>query len=484
MMADPLRIPPARRSDLVVSEPGEGGGRVVKDRTNGRFFQLGPAEAFLFLMLDGRATVAEICEAFERQFGDPLDEAGLDEFVGLMQAEGFLAPTGAVLPAAVALPAVEVPGPVTPAPLCRPALHGPRSGRWQETSCTGGRTSSIRIASSTGWSQRSALSGRGPSSSSPCRILLLALGLVAANLDDLIGSFLGSLRFETLALAWIALIIATFLHEFAHGLTCKHYGGEVHEVGFLLVFGLPCFYCNVSDAWLFPQRYKRLLVTLAGGYCDLCIWAVAVFVWRLTPLQTPVNYVAYVILTLCGGRIFFNFNPFLRLDGYYLLSDWINVPNLQQRSRDRLMGTVRWTLWGGARPEAEAKGRLLLLYGAVSWLVILSYGLAMFAAVFYVTGSSAGLIGRVTPAVFCFLITRSLFEGLSKGEVKNMFLLRHWRLAAWLLALGGVGAALAFVEIDDRRGGAFLVRPGTRAELRARALPASCGLSTSMRETG
>src|SRR5439155_2123288 len=126
--------------------------------------------------------------------------------------------------------------------------------------------------------------------------------------------------------------VTTTLHEFAHGLTCKHYGGEVHEIGFLLMFFIPCFYCNVSDAWLFDRKSKRLWVTFAGAYCDLCLWAVAVFVWRLTVADTMVYYVAWVALSVCGARIFFNFNPLLKLDGYYLLSDWVEIPNLRQRS--------------------------------------------------------------------------------------------------------------------------------------------------------
>ena len=112
-------------------------------------------------------------------------------------------------------------------------------------------------------------------------------------------------RWETLALAWLTLVIVTTLHEFAHGLTCKHFGGEVHELGFLLMFFIPCFYCNVSDAWLFREKSKRLWVTLAGGYCDLLLWAVAIFAWRLTLQDTLVNYLAWVAISVLGVRVFF-----------------------------------------------------------------------------------------------------------------------------------------------------------------------------------
>src|SRR5439155_627039 len=82
-----------------------------------------------------------------------------------------------------------------------------------------------------------------------------------------------ALRWEVAALAWLTLLGVAMVHEFAHGLTCKHHGGEVHEIGFLLLFLMPCFYCNVSDAWLIREKSKRLGVTLAGAYCDQWLWA-------------------------------------------------------------------------------------------------------------------------------------------------------------------------------------------------------------------
>src|SRR5207248_8674086 len=126
-------------------------------------------------------------------------------------------------------------------------------------------------------------------------------------------------HWDVMALVWLTLLLTIAFHEFAHGLTCKHFGGEVHEIGFLLLYFVPCFYCNVSDAWLFPARAKRMWVTFAGGYCDLVLWALSAFAWRLTVPDSPLNYLAWMVFTVCGMRIFFNLNPLLKLDGYYLL---------------------------------------------------------------------------------------------------------------------------------------------------------------------
>ena len=139
------------------------------------------------------------------------------------------------------------------------------------------------------------------------------------------------------------------------------------------MFFTPCFYCNVSDAWLIPEKSKRLWITAAGGYCDLCMWAAAVAVWRVTHQDTLINYVAWVVMSVCGFRGLINLNPLMRLDGYYLLSDWLEMPNLRRRSHERWMSIVRWALWGAAKPRAEPKGRLLTIYGGFRWVFYVAF---------------------------------------------------------------------------------------------------------------
>src|SRR5206468_3193858 len=133
-------------------------------------------------------------------------------------------------------------------------------------------------------------------------------------------------------------------------LTCKHFGGEVHELGFMVMYFQPAFYCNVSDAWLFPEKSKRLWVGFAGPYLELVLWALATIAWRLTEPDTWINYTSLIVMTLSGLRSFVDFNPFVKLDGYYLLSDYLEVPNLRRRSF-KYVGDATDT------PEAKQKPR-------------------------------------------------------------------------------------------------------------------------------
>jgi putative peptide zinc metalloprotease protein len=232
------------------------------------------------------------------------------------------------------------------------------------------------------------------------------------------------------------------------------------------MFFLPCLYCNVSDAWLFGERRKRLLVTLAGGYCDLCVWALAVFAWRLTPPEGMANYIAWVVLSVLGARVFFNFNPLLKLDGYYLLSDWKGIPNLQQEGIGRAKAHLRSLLWGAERPEWKPHGRFLTLYGLASWLFCLFFLGLMLMALFRYVWASWGLVALAVIPI-AWVTFRGQLAGLVNGEIIKMITRRRFRTAIWLLAIVGVPIALFHIETDDRPGGPFEVRAAVRAEIRA-----------------
>src|SRR5439155_512769 len=107
--------------------------------------------------------------------------------------------------------------------------------------------------------------------------------------------------------SWASIAVVIFLnflvvgaHEFGHGLTCTRFGGEVHEMGCALIFLQPAFYCNVSDAWLFPGKSKRLWVGFAGPYFELFLWSLAVLTWRMTEPDTWINFVTLSVMATFG----------------------------------------------------------------------------------------------------------------------------------------------------------------------------------------
>ena len=101
----------------------------------------------------------------------------------------------------------------------------------------------------------------------------------------------------------VAVIFAVMtIHEFAHGLTLKHHGGRVEEMGFMILYFIPAFYCNVSDAWMLKKR-DRIRTTLAGGYIQVLIWALSTIGWRLLAPETPASRICSCPLRSTQSRV-------------------------------------------------------------------------------------------------------------------------------------------------------------------------------------
>ncbi len=137
---------------------------------------------------------------------------------------------------------------------------------------------------------------------------------------------------QNLLLMWLIYPVIKALHEFGHGFTVKRWGGEVHEMGIMLLVLMPIPYVDASSASAFPEKWRRVLVGAAGMMVELFVAALALFLW-LNVEQGLVRSIAYnVILIASVSTVLFNCNPLLRYDGYYIFSDVVEIPNLAQRS--------------------------------------------------------------------------------------------------------------------------------------------------------
>ena len=134
----------------------------------------------------------------------------------------------------------------------------------------------------------------------------------------------------------MALAIAKILHELGHALTCKHFGGECHEIGMAFLVFTPCLYCDTSDTWMLSNRWHRALVGVAGMWVEIILASACTFVWWFSQ-PGIVHYLCLSTIFICSvSTVVLNGNPFLRYDGYYVLSDLLEIPNLWQRSRAAL----------------------------------------------------------------------------------------------------------------------------------------------------
>lgn len=335
------------RSDLEI-RPEQNSGVIVKDPITRRFYRFTPVQASVIELLDGHNEPAAIAAEASRKHETTVTEEQVKEFAGKLQALWLL-----------------------DHPYCWAKLGAMAKNR------------------------RTAIRS------------LLSIKIHAFNPDRIITKLERKLRFcfdsAFSAIVWSAAIVATIIsilnaeslfmsmgtlfslysiplivivifalmtiHEFAHGLALKHYGGKVEEMGFLVLYFIPAFYCNVSDAWML-KKSERIRVTLAGAYVQVFLWALATMAWRLLATDTLASRICLITIAFTAIQTIFNFNPLIRLDGYYLLSDLLEVPNLRPKAityvRDRVISLLTGISSGGDKGLSRREKRLFLYYGTAS----------------------------------------------------------------------------------------------------------------------
>jgi putative peptide zinc metalloprotease protein len=169
-----------------------------------------------------------------------------------------------------------------------------------------------------------------------------------------------------LAELWSALVLSFLLHESAHALAAKHYRRTIDRGGVTLFFGVPYFFVDTSDVWRSPRR-ARMLVSAAGPMADLFVGGLAAILVLLRP-DLALNTFAYKLAFACSIATLLNLNPLLQLDGYFILVDWLRIPDLRRRALTYLRGAF-WQTVG--RRELQREERAYSIYGALSSLSVI-----------------------------------------------------------------------------------------------------------------
>jgi putative peptide zinc metalloprotease protein len=174
-----------------------------------------------------------------------------------------------------------------------------------------------------------------------------------------------------LVLLWFVYPAVKALHELGHAYATRRWGGEVHEIGIMLLVLSPVPYVDASAAWGFRDKYRRVVVGAAGIAVELFLGSLALFVWILVE-PGMVRSVAYNVILICGvSTLLFNGNPLLRFDGYYVLADALEIPNLGARANQYLGYLFQRYVFRVRDAESPAHTR-----GERVWMVL--YGIASF----------------------------------------------------------------------------------------------------------
>ena len=363
-----------RRGDLVVNRQVYQGQAwwVVKDPISLHYFRFRPEEYALLDMLDGRTSLDALKEQFEARFPPrriTVDE--LSRFIATLHRSGLV---------------------IGDRPGQGPQLFERRRQRiWREWMAWLANIMSMRFRGiDPDWLLERLDPWFGwlfspPAIAAALVFVASALLLVLVNFDVFRAKLPEFHQFfaagNWLYLA-VALGVTKILHEFGHGLSCKHYGGECHEMGMMLLVFTPCLYCDVSDSWMLPSKWKRAAIGAAGMYVEVIIASIATYLWWNSHPGVFNQLCLDVMFVSSVSTILFNANPLLRYDGYYILSDVLEIPNLRQKANTILQRLAsRWCLGIKQQDDPFLPQRnlgLFALYAVASSL----YGWVVTASIF------------------------------------------------------------------------------------------------------
>jgi len=216
--------------------------------------------------------------------------------------------------------------------------------------------------------------------------LIWAVKLAVANFGELTSQAQGMLAPDNIVWLYVALVLLKSLHEMGHAFVCKRYNGEVHTMGVMFLIFTPLPYMDASSSWTFRQRWMRVLVGSAGILTEIFIAAVAVLVWANVG-SGFLNSLAYNLIIIASvSTVIFNANPLLRFDGYYILSDLLDLPNLHQRSKDYLRYLLEKFVFGvrnlPSPTQSSKEAFWLCFFGVLSSLyrIVVFVGIVLFVA--------------------------------------------------------------------------------------------------------
>jgi len=447
---------------------------VIKDPIALKYSRLREEEFFILSQLDGDTPLVEIKRRFEREFTPArINEDEIQNFVSQLYQSGLVISSAANQGWQL--------------------RERQRRAQWKKVV---GTLSNVFALRTKGVNPERLFAWLSPKVSWMFSLPMVLLGLCIG----LAALLLVGVQYDTLSMGlptfrqffgpgnWLLIAasigIVKVLHEFGHGLACKRYGGEVHELGLMMLVFTPAMYCNVSDSWLLESKWKRAAIGAAGMYVELWLASIATFLWWTSSRDTTFNQLCLNIMFVCSvSTLMFNGNPLLRFDGYYILADLIEVPNLRQKASESLRRWFFWLCLGvelPADPYQPPRHRwFLAIYTIASfcyrWFVVFSilflitrtlepYGLAVAGRLLGLFGV-VGMIGQPTWQLIKFF--------RSPGNMKKI---KRHRVVLSCLALAAVLAVIlllplphhvkALLEVQPRNASAiYIAEPGVLAEI-------------------
>ena len=459
---------PKLHADLRISEQTVAGevSYVIKNRETNSYNRYGSTEYQLLSLCDGTRTAAEIAQAMcEKDPESQMTEADVLEFLDSVEADMWERSIGEKN-----LAVLE-------------RIRDERKGRVDQ--------SSVLYISFKAWDPDKTLAKLdnylGWMFSKGFVIFSLFIFVVAVYLlagdwtrveqdTSALYNFAGKSAYD-IWIFWILLLGLGAVHEFGHGLTCKHYGGEVHQMGFLLIYFSPAFFTDTTDILLFQTGTPRQWVIFAGIWIELVICGLAALVWHFTAPGSLVNDFFYKMMLLSGIQgALVNLNPLIKADGYYALSQFLKIDNLREESFAFLRAWTQKYIFRqdmDLPPCTRRERRVFFLFGISAILYSASLLIIMlsFAKNVLVSklGDEWGYLA--TLVVIYFLARKSLRKALpvARTWIRN----QREKYMSWKITraqqVGAIGLVLLFLlpPLSSKVTTDLILEPGRDARVRA-----------------
>ncbi len=301
-------------------------------------------------------------------------------------------------------------------------------------------------------------------------VLLTGIASISGEKERFLAQMSGVFDFGNLWILGGLWVILKAFHECWHGLACRRFGGAVPEAGIsLLLFATPLGYVDASSSAAFPSRWHRMIVSAAGMYGEIFLASIAAILWAHLEPGLLSETLHRVIVLSSVTTVVFNINPLMRFDGYYLLSDWLDIPNLYGKGQNFVQWFFRRWILGmkkARNPLRKGDPHLsIMAYGVAAWIwkVILMTGILIATAFLF---ERLGLIIAITTAVAMIIqnvigIRRYLRKSAaSEGLHPARVVLRVTGIVCVMIAL------LSYVEIRPSAKAPAVVRDIVGGETR------------------
>ena len=281
--------------------------------------------------------------------------------------------------------------------------------------------------------------------------LVISGVVLFANWREFVSPLGTMLAIGNLPILWFLLVTLKAFHELGHAYACKRFGGSVPEMGVILMMGTPCAYVDASTSWSFPNRWHRMFVAMAGMYFESIAAMGALLIWLMTDTGHIHSAAQYAIVLSTVVTVGFNANPLMRYDGYFILSDILNIPNLHRDAKAATTARIKSLLFGIPAPEttdSRLKQFAMSVFGLLCMLYQLTVMLGIATLMLLaapVVGPLAALLVSGIPAIrFVIKNIDYIFKSQELVSVRRRAIVVSGSLLAMIVA------GLALIPIPGR----------------------------------